>query len=147
MLERTTASDAGSAAHAKTEVLLLPELLGGEVDRATLRTTLVDAATPVRVLLCLADDNGRPLVEALSGLGAEMELLLGPAVAAPATTAFTARALPGTSANDLIELALAFSDVVLAAPQATASALARAIASLGKPTVAPGAPLPSVSAP
>jgi hypothetical protein len=147
MLERVTDSNAGSEAHEKTVVLLLPELLGGDVDDAKLRATLADAAMPIRLLLCLTGDNGGPLLEMLTGLGPELQLLIGQTVAAPATTAFTARALPGTSAKDLTELALAYSDIVLVAPQAEATALTRNIASLGKTTVVAGAPLRPIDPP
>lgn len=147
MLERATATNARPAAHERTVILLLPELLGSEIDQAGLRATLVDTAMPVRVLVCLTEDSGGPLLAAVTALGVETQLLLGPAVAAPATTALTARALPGTSTHDLTELALALSDIVLVASDLGQTALTRNITALGKPTVAPGVPLPPVNPP
>ncbi len=128
-------------------VLLLPELLDRDIDQAKLRATLVGAAMPIRVLLCFTDDKGGPLLEAVAALGLDVQLLLGPTVAAPETAAFTARALPGTSTSDLTELALAFSDIVLVASQPEPTALTRTIASLGKTTVVPGAPLRPINPP
>jgi hypothetical protein len=149
MLERTTDSDshAGSSAHEKTVVLLLPELLGNDIDPANLRATLTGAAMPIRVLLCFINDDGGPLLAAVSGLGFDLQLLLGPAVATPTTTVPITRALPGTSADDLTELALAFSDIVMVAPEVEQTVLSRNITSLGKSTVVPGASLRPIASP
>src|SRR5690349_6002261 len=81
--------------------LLLPELLGGAIDAKELAKSLQAAAQPVRALLCLPDQSGghqsgHELAAALARLGVETEMLLGPAVAAPAAGGFALRAPPGT---------------------------------------------------
>jgi hypothetical protein len=124
-----------------TVVLLMPDAVG-EVDEARLRASLAAAATPIRALICLPDQKGVSLVGILARLGVATEILLGPAVAAPPTTAFVARALPGTSSTDLTELALALSDVVLVSSTPADSSLPLALAALGKKTIAPGEPVP-----
>ena len=128
-----------AARESVTVVMLLPDALG-EVDEARLRASLT-AATPLRALVCLPDEKGASLVAILDRLGVPTEILLGPAVAAPPTAAFVARALPGTSPKDLTELALALSDVVLVSSALADSALARAVAALGKRMAAPGEPV------
>lgn len=123
--------------------LLLPELLGGAVDEARLRTTL-SASKPVRVLLCLPDQNGYELIATLDRLGSETQILLGPAVAAPTTRAFVLRAPPGTLPTHQTEFALALSDILLAAPGSDKNQWVQTASLLGKPIIAPGDPLPTL---
>ena len=109
----------------KVVVLLLPELLGGDIDQAKLRATLVGAAMPIRVLLCLPDGIGGPLAAQIAGLvaglGVETEILLGPEVPAPQAHAFALRAPcpERSSTKDQIEFALGLADIVMVAPHVT----------------------------
>ncbi|HLH93295.1 MAG TPA: hypothetical protein VKX28_33130 [Xanthobacteraceae bacterium] len=143
MTDSTQSSTTSAARDGVTVVLLLPDALG-EVDEVLLRASLGAAATPIRALVCLPDQKGIPLVGILARLGVATEVLLGPAVAAPPTSAFVARALPGTSSTDLTELALALSDVVLVSPTPADKSLPPALAALGKKIIAPGEPVPAV---
>jgi len=121
--------------------LLLPELLGGAIDEKQLGKTLSGGPKPVRVLLCLPEQNGHELAAALERLGAESEILLGPAVAAPTTKAFALRAPPGTLPLQQTEFALALADTVLFAPGCEQNSWFRAAKALGKPTIAIGEPM------
>jgi len=121
--------------------LLLPELLGGRTDENELAKTLRAGPKPVRALLCLPDQNGDEFATALARLGVETEILLGPAVAAPATDAFALRAPPGTVPLQQIEFALALADVVLFAPGCEQTSWFRAAKALGKPVIAIGEPV------
>lgn len=142
MTDTALSSKTCAARDGVTVVLLLPDALG-EVDEARLRASLVTSTTSIRALVCLPDQKGIPLVGILARLGVATEILLGPAVAAPPTTAFVARALPGTSPTDLTELALALSDVVLVSSTPADSSLPPALAVLGKKMIAPGEPVPA----
>jgi hypothetical protein len=124
----------------KTVVLLLPELLGG-VDEAQLRGTLSGAPQPVRALLCLPNQGGHELAASLKRIGVETEILLGPAVVAPATNAFTLSAPLGTLPAQQTEFALALSDVVLFVPGSEQNLWLRTAKLLGKPTIALGKPV------
>src|ERR1700739_1090796 len=141
MNDSALSSNTCAARDGVTVVLLLLDARGG-VDEARLRASLVGAATPIRALVCLPDQKGVPLVGILVRLGVATEILLGPAVAARPTTAFAARALPGTSTADLTELALALSDVVLVSSTTADSPLPLALAALGKKMIVPGEPVP-----
>ncbi|HEX8168344.1 MAG TPA: hypothetical protein VF601_21475 [Beijerinckiaceae bacterium] len=123
-------------------VLLLPEVLGDAVDPAQLRATLASASTTVRVLLCLLPDDDRALVDVLTGLGVETEILLGADVPMPQTTAFVLRAPPGISPGEQKDFALALSDVVLVGPASGQSSFVRTATERGKPLIVPGGPLP-----
>jgi len=112
--------------------LLLPELLGGRTDENELAKTLRAGPKPVRALLCLPDQNGDEFATALARLGVETEILLGPAVAAPATDAFALRAPPGTVPLQQIEFALALADAVLFAPGCEQNSWFRAAKALGR---------------
>ena len=129
----------------KIIVLLLPELLGEKVDPSQLRATL-SGRQPVRVLLCLADQNGLELATVLDSLGVETEILHGQSVAPPATKAYALQAPPGILPSHLAEFALALSDVLLVAPGLAQNNWVRTATMLGKPTVAPGASLPTLPA-
>ena len=126
MIETAAASRSHPAGDAKIVVLVLPELLGDEADPALLRATLVDASRAIRALLYVRDTNGDSLAKKLRELGVETEILLGPDAKEPSTTAFAARMLPGTSPADEIDLAFAFSDVVLVGSKSAQSPFARA---------------------
>ena len=142
MIETAAASRSHPAGDAKIVVLILPELLGDEADPAPLRATLVDPSHAIRVLLYVRDTNGDALAKKLHELGVETEILLGPDAKEPSTAAFAARMLPGTSPTDEIDLAFAFSDVVLVGSKSAQSPFARAAVELGKPIVVPGKPVP-----
>jgi hypothetical protein len=135
-------SIAGHAGKKKTIVFILPKALGS-VDPELLRTTLVDSPTPVRVLLCLPDSTGHALAATLAEIGVETEILLGPDVHTPETTAFALHAPPGTSADDQIEFALALSDVALVASAFEQDLFCKSVKLHGKPMVIPGTLLPS----
>ena len=128
----------------KIVALLLPELLGGAVDEKELGKTLNAGPRPVHVLLCLPDQNGHELAAMLERLGVESEILLGPSVASPTIKGSALHAPPGIVRSHLTEFALALSDILLVAPGFEQDLLARTATALGKPTVAPGAPLPKL---
>jgi hypothetical protein len=134
-----------SAENEKLVVLIVPEALGGLADAGLLRATLLGSLAPIRVLLCLAEAADHALAAAVAGLGVEMQILLGPEVEAPATSAFTLRAPPGTTASDLKEFALALSDVVLVAAVSVDGKFIRLAQDLSKPLIVAGAPLPAIA--
>src|ERR1700744_1107496 len=102
MIDSAPSSTTSAARDGVTVVLLLPEALG-ELDEARLRTSLTGASTPIRALVCLQDGKDASRVEAVARLGVETEILLGPSAVAPSSSAYMARALPGTLPKDLIE--------------------------------------------
>jgi hypothetical protein len=125
--------------------LLLPDLLGGAVDQTQLGKTLDSCARPVRVLLCVPDQNdqqnGHALAAMLERLGVETEILLGPSVAAPSTKAFALRAPPGTLAKEQAEFALGLADAVLFVRGREQDPWFRAAKALGKAMSAIGEPM------
>jgi hypothetical protein len=134
------------AGEEKIVVLLLPELLGGSPDAGLLRATFGDKSRTIRALLYLRAGANPSLANILPELGIETEVLLGPDANEPAIKAFVARMLPGTSAQDEVDLAFAFSDVLLVAPEAEQNPAVLAAAEMGKPIVQLGksvGPLPS----
>ena len=74
----------------------------------------------------------------------ETQILLGPEVEEPATTAFTLGAPPGITATDQKEFALALADVVLVATASMQGKLVRLASELGKPLIVAGASLPAI---
>lgn len=125
----------------KIVALLLPELLGETIDETKLGKTLSGGGKPIRVLLCLLDQNRHELPAVLERLGIETEILYGPAVAMPTTRAFALRAPPGTLPLQQIEFALALADVVLFAPGCEQNSWFRAAKALGKPMISLGEPV------
>jgi hypothetical protein len=141
----SSAASASQPCGASTErlvVLLVPSVVGVAADEASLRATLANAPVPPRALLCLVDDTGDRLAKILDEIGVETQILLGPHVKAPATRAFIARALPGTSAKDQTELALALSDLVVVASTSEQTSFTDTVRELGKPMIQPGTALP-----
>jgi len=143
----TGSASKSRAANAETIVVLLVPSVVGAADAASLRATLVGPPVPVRALLCLVEDGGDWLAKLLDEIGVETQILLGPSVNAPTTRALAARALPGTLAKDLTELALALSDVVMVAGKPEQAAFIRTVEELGKPKVKPGEPLDRLDLP
>jgi hypothetical protein len=138
-------SDSAVAEKEIVVVLLQPELLGSPPDLAGLRKTLESAAENTRGLLCLSDRTDDTIVDLLTKIGAEVQILLGPGIELQQPTSAVLHAPPGTSKDDQNEFALALSDVVLAAPGLEESSLGRMAAQLHKPIIAPGRPLPVIS--
>ena len=126
-------------------VLVLPELLGDETDPDRLRATLINPSQAIRALLYLRPDSDDSLARTLPGLGVETQVLIGPGMAQPRTDGFVARMLPGTSATDEVDLALAFSDVVLVGSKFRQSAFARSAEEAGKQIAVPGEPIPALA--
>ena len=141
-----TADSPGSHAiqEGTTVVLLLPELLGGTPDPALLRASLGDTSRPIRALLYLRAGSDDALAKTLAGFGLPAEVLLGPEAKEPSTNLYIARMLPGTSAQDEIDLAFAFSDVLLVAPEAAENPAVRAAEELGKSIVRLGQAIPTL---
>jgi hypothetical protein len=127
-----------------TVVLVLPELLGGTPDPSLLRATLGDPSRPVRALLYLHAGSDDLLANILCRFGIPTEILLGPEAKLPSTELFVAQMLPGTSPQDEVDLAFAFSDVLLVAPEAAGNPAVRAAEEMGKPIVRLGQPIPAL---
>src|SRR5262249_211324 len=125
----------------KVVVLLVPEALGGRADAKSLRKTFGAPPVPIRILVCLAESPDPPLVTMLADLGIDTEILVGAQVEEPTTSSFVLRALPGTSPQDLIEFAIALSDVVLVGSQLEQGQLVRHVTELKKRIVILGDPL------
>jgi hypothetical protein len=141
MSEAAGSPKAHAAGGEKIVALVLHELLGGAVDEKELGKTLKAGPRPVRVLLCLPEQNGHELAAVLERLGIETEILLGPAVAAPTTRAYALRAPPGSLPLQQAEFALGLADAVLFAPGCEQNSWFRAAKALGKPTIAIGEPM------
>jgi hypothetical protein len=144
MLQSAVSTRSQTVGDERLVVLVLPTALGELTDLEPLRRTLVDPSTAIRVLLFLPDGVGHSLATTLPQLSVETEILLGPDIEAPETTAFSVRMLPGTSPTDQIDLAFAFSDVVMVGAASAQTPFAHAAKKLGKPIVAPGEALPAI---
>jgi hypothetical protein len=131
----------GSTEGSAGVVLLVPEALGETPDLTGLRRTLAGSQRPARVLLCLIGTAGHELVATVAELGLDFQILVA-AAAQPAIKQLCLRALPGMSADDQNEFALALSDVVLVGSESDASSLTRTATKLGKAVTVLGDPLP-----
>lgn len=158
-------SDDGHSASNQVIALLLPDLVDctADRDRDALRKTFEQTLGEKRLLVCIPDPN--PLAEAvlstLNDLRVEKQILLGHSVEKPQIDEFVVKAPPGTPRSDhalddrareeqvrddLIEFALALSDVVLVSPGREHKRWAlHAGKKLGKTLVAVGSPLPRLS--
>jgi len=99
-------------------VLLLPDLVDCTADCEGLHKTFDEAPGEKRLLVCIPSPNtpAGPLFSALASLNVEKQFLLGPDLEKPHGDEFVVRAPPDMPRDDVIEFALALSDVVLVSP-------------------------------
>lgn len=118
-------SNGGLPGRNQVIALLLPDLVDCTTEYERLRKTFDETAADKRLLVCIPDPNSsaEALLSTLKGLGVEKQFLLGHEVEKPQTDEFVVKAPPGIrreypaggdqDRDDLIEFALALSDVVL----------------------------------
>ena len=127
--------------------LLVPDLVDCTAEREGLRETFGKSPRGKRLLVCLPDSNSHaePLLRELAGLAVEKQFLLGHDLHKPHTDEVVVRAPPDMSRKDLIEFALALSDVVLISSGNENKQWAQHAERLGKTLVAVGSSFPSIS--
>lgn len=127
--------------------LLLPELVDCRSERDGLRETFGKAPGEKRLLVCLPDSNSpaEPLLSHLATLAVEKQFLLGHDLQQPHARDVVVQAPPDMLRNDLIEFALALSDVVLISRGNENNSWARHAEHLGKTLVAVGSSFPHIS--
>src|SRR5215472_544051 len=144
-----TQSHSGNRGHSERRqvvALLLPDLVDCAADRDALRETLRTAPRETRLLVCIPESPAEPLLSAVADLDVDRQFLLGHEVEKVETGAFAVKAPPGISRDNLIEFALALSDVALVSARHENRQWARhAEKKLGKTLVAVGAPLHALS--
>jgi hypothetical protein len=129
-----------------TIALLLPDLVDCAKDGDALRETLRTAPRQTRLLVCIPESPAEPTLRAVAGIDIDKQVLLGHDVEKVEGGAFFVKAPPRMSRDDLIEFALALSDVALVSAANKAERWAQyASKKLGKTLVAVGAPLHSLS--
>ena len=121
--------------------LLLPDLVDCAKDGDALRETLRTAPRQTRLLVCIPDSPAAPTLSAVAGTDIDRQVLLGHEVEKVESGAFVVKAPPGMSRTDVIEFALALSDVVLVSARNENRRWARHSKKLGKTLVAVGSPL------
>lgn len=140
------ARNRGHSEQRKTIALLLPDLVDCAVESDALRQTLRAAPSETRLLVCIPDSPAEPVLSAVAAIDVDKQVLLGHEVEKPEVGLTVLRAPPGMSRNDLIEFALALSDVVLISTRHENKRWARhASKNLGKTLVAVGSPLHRLS--
>lgn len=126
--------------------LLLPDLVDCAVEADALMQTLRAAPSGTRLLVCVPESPAEPLLSAVAAIDIDTQFLLGHEVEKAQVGATVVTAPPGMSRNDLIEFALALSDIVLISARHENKRWARhASKNLGKTLVAVGAPLHRLS--
>jgi hypothetical protein len=136
----------GHSEERKTIALLLPDLVDCAADSEALGQTLRTAPSATRVLVCIPDSPAEPLLSAVAAIDVDTQVLFGHEVEKAGARVTVVRAPPGMSRNDLIEFALALSDVVLISTRHENKRWARhASKNLGKTLVAVGSPLHRLS--
>jgi hypothetical protein len=129
-----------------TIALLLPDLVDCAKDGDALRETLRTAPRQTRLLVCIPESPAEPTLRAVAGIDIDKQVLLGHDVEKVEGGAFFVKAPPRMSRDDLIEFALALSDVALVSAANKEERWAQyASKKLGKTLVAVGAPLHSLS--
>lgn len=128
--------------------LLLPDLVDCARVGDGLRKTFGQTPGDKRLLVCIPDQNAA--VEAwlgpLTGIEVEKQFLLGHELEKPPTDAFVVTAPPDMARDDVIEFALALSDVVLVSAGDEHKPWALHAKKLGKTLVAVGSSLPRLPA-
>jgi hypothetical protein len=136
----------GDSEPSEVVALLLPDLVDYAAESAALRETLRTAPTETRLLVCIPESPAKPVMSAVAGVDVAKQFLFGHEVEKVETGALVIKAPPGMSRNDLIEFALALSDVVLVSKRNENKRWARhASEKLGKTLVAVGTPLRRLS--
>lgn len=139
---QSRSGDDGPSERRNMIALLLPDLVDCAAESGALRETLRTAPSETRLLICIPESPAEPLLSAVAAVDIDTQFLLGHEVEKVETGAFVVKAPPGMSRNDLIEFALALSDVVLVSTRRDDKRWARhASKNLGKTLVAVGAPL------
>lgn len=130
----------------KLIALILPDLADSATEHHALRETLNHAPRHTRLLICIPESPTESLLSALAAIDVEQQFLLGHDVQKVETSPFAVKAPPRMSRDDLIEFALALSDVVLVSADHKDDRWAQyASKKLGKPLVALGSTLHPLS--
>jgi len=127
-------------------VLITPELFGSGLDVEHLKRTLYSAKEPVRLLVHSIGSVPAVIIGIVSGVGLEIDWLLGHDAAAPGAQARRlVHMVEGSSAQEQAELALALSDCVLAPSLNGTSPIEQRATELRKDIVVVGDALPSTA--
>jgi hypothetical protein len=145
MADAPATPSAAAAAASALVVLLTCETLGDHPDPLLLRHTIDNAASPVRVLMLVTRPTGLAFAKRLAEAGVPVELLLGSEVTDTQADLPFARMPPHSKPDDRDEFALALADVLMADPAAHRHRLAHRAMQLGKPVIAPGKGLPTLT--
>ena len=136
----------GHSPRSELIALLLSDLVDCAADRDALRETLRTAPRETRLLVCIPEASASALLSAIAGVHVDKQFLLGHEVEKLETRALAVKAPPGMSRDDLVEFALALSDVVLVSSGHKEQRWAKhANKNLGKPLVTVGLPLHRLS--
>jgi hypothetical protein len=127
-------------------VLLAPDALH-QSDLAEVGEMLAKAKafSELRVLVALDRPTDLPLAAMLAQCAVSVQYLLGPDVKGSYAPEIVARMPPGLSARDMVDFALAMSDIVVANPNLLDQPSTKRAAAMRKAIISPGEPLPRLS--
>src|SRR5579863_7661108 len=144
--------DRGFSRDVAVVALFLPSLVDC-ADRDALQKTFRAPTSNIRLLVCIFEGSADSVVDALQGLGVEVQYLIAHEVAKPQTPEFVVRAPPGMSHDDMLDFAFALSDVVLVSEghqtkrwaKHASDTLGKTLITVGFPPHVLPAPIPDVT--
>jgi hypothetical protein len=140
MAETISRAQSTEAAFDPVVILFAPESFGG-VDFKALKATVRGGEEPARVLVYLVNSTPAQYIDGFKEAGIETEWLLGPNVQPVELERFTQMPI-GSRVAEQEDLALAMTDVVMAASSADSLSLLAKARAFEKPCILPGERLP-----